>query len=110
MKIKLLCNDLMTRTRLVSRWQKADAVILKSHEKIIPDIIVVDLADTNAFSILRKEREHYPHARIVVFGPHVEAQTLKLAKQAGADEAVVRGKIAERVLKRLRDNNSQEEK
>lgn len=109
MKIKLLCNDLMTRTRLVSRWQKADAVILKNHEKIVPDIIVIDLADANALSILKKEREQYPNARIVVFGPHVEAQTLKLAKQAGADEAVVRGKIAERILKRLVENKIREE-
>lgn len=102
MNVRLHCRDLMTRTRLASRWQAAGAHVLRPDSGETPDLIVIDLGEHGALNTLAAERARHPDARIVVFGPHVEGEALRAAKTAGADEAVVRGKVAERVLKRLR--------
>lgn len=101
MRIRLHCKELMTRTRLASRWQAAGARVLRPDAPETPELIVVDLGEPGAIDTLAAERARYPAAHIVVFGPHVEGEALRAAKQAGADEAVARGKVAERVLKRL---------
>ncbi|MEJ2655423.1 MAG: DNA-binding response regulator [Acidihalobacter sp.] len=103
MRIRLHCKDLMTRTRLGSRWQAAGADLLRPHANEAPDLIVIDLGEPDAAETLAAERIRYPAARILVFGPHVEGEALRAAKAAGADEAVVRGKVAERVLRRLHE-------
>ncbi|APZ41902.1 hypothetical protein [Acidihalobacter ferrooxydans] len=102
MRILLHCTDLMTRTRLASRWQNAGARLLRPDSPDTPDLIVIDLGDTGADALLENQRQRYPHAHILVFGPHVEGAALRAAKAAGADEAVVRGKVAERVLTRIK--------
>ena len=101
MNVRLHCKDLMTRTRLASRWQAAGAHMLRPDSEETPGLIVIDVDENEALDTLAAERARYPDARIVVFGPHVEGEALRTAKAAGADEAVVRGKVAERVLKRL---------
>lgn len=102
MRIRLHCQDLMTRTRLASRWQAVGATLLRADAHDIPDLIVIDLGEAGAGDTLAAEHARHPDAHILVFGPHVEGEALRAAKAAGADEAVVRGKVAERVLKHLR--------
>ncbi|MEJ2479740.1 MAG: DNA-binding response regulator [Acidihalobacter sp.] len=102
MNVRLHCKDLMTRTRLASRWQAAGAHMLRPGAAEAPALIVIDLGEDGALDTLAVERSRHPDAHIVVFGPHVEGEALRAAKAAGADEAVVRGKVAERILKRLR--------
>jgi DNA-binding NarL/FixJ family response regulator len=101
-RIRLHCRDLMTRTRLASRWQAAGAQMLRSDSTEAPELIVIDLGEDGALDTLAAERARHPAAHILVFGPHVEGEALLAAKTIGADEAVVRGKVAERILKRLR--------
>lgn len=100
MHVHLDTPDLMTRVRLESRWRSAGASVTSSQAPEQLDLVVVDLGSrgVEAVSIWR---ERYPDAKILAFGPHVEGAMLKAARQAGADEVVVRGKVADRVAAKL---------
>ncbi|WP_017925631.1 hypothetical protein [Thioalkalivibrio sp. HL-Eb18] len=100
MHIHLDTPDLMTRVRLESRWRSAGATVSSSQTPERPTLIVVDLGARGEEAV-SGWRERYPDATIVAFGPHVEGAVLKAARQAGADEVVVRGKVADRVAAKL---------
>ena len=100
MHIHLDTPDLMTRVRLESRWRTAGATVTSSDVADRPDMVVVDLAASGADAVARW-RQRWPEATIVAFGPHVEGAMLKAARRAGADDVVVRGRVAERVAARL---------
>ncbi|MGA7800693.1 MAG: hypothetical protein WCC36_07755 [Gammaproteobacteria bacterium] len=101
MKLLLWTDDLMTRTRLASRWQAAGAELLRRDGDDIPDLVVLDLTAADALSHLAQIQVRWPHAEVVAFGPHVDADVFRQAKAAGATTLVPRGKVLERVLARL---------
>ena len=105
MNIRLYCNDLMTRVRLESRFRSAGATILKPQEDAAPDLLLIDLTLATAASDIATLRSQHPDCRIIAFGPHVDGDAFKAAKQAGADELVARGKVMERVLARIKSED-----
>lgn len=105
MQIHLDTPDLMTRVRLESRWRSAGATVTSSQAPEHPDWVVVDLG-ARGVEALTDWRARYPDAKILAFGPHVEGEMLKAARQAGADEVVVRGKVADRVAAKLESDRS----
>lgn len=105
MHVHLDTPDLMTRVRLESRWRSAGATVTSSQVPEQPDLVVVDLGSRGVEAV-SSWRERCPDATILAFGPHVEGAMLKAARQAGADEVVVRGKVADRVAARLEGNRA----
>lgn len=101
MKILLWCDDLMSRTRIESAWKKAGAQILRKNTTEAPDLVVLDLTAREALAEIPRLRSTWPGAALLAFGPHVEGDTFKAAKAAGATELVARGKVVERVLARM---------
>jgi DNA-binding response OmpR family regulator len=101
-KILLWCDDLMTRTRIESRWKAAGAEILRKSNTDRPDLIVLDLTVRNAFAEIERLRTVWPGVDVLAFGPHVDGDAFKQAKAAGATEIVARGSVVERVLARLK--------
>jgi hypothetical protein len=100
-KILLLCDDLMSRTRLASAWKTAGAQLLGRDSGEAPDLAVVDLATRNALEEISRLRSTFPAATVLAFGPHVDGEAFKAAKAAGASEVVARAAVVERVLRRF---------
>lgn len=101
MKILHLTDDLMTRVRLESRWKQAGAEVTRQEGDEPPGLVVLDLRRGSAEAEIQRLHGAYPEVGIVAYGPHVDADTLRAARAAGADEVVAQGKAAERVLARL---------
>lgn len=101
MKILLWSDDLLSRTRIESAWRAAGAQVLRKNTTEQPDLIVMDLTARAALAEIPRLRAAWPQAELLAFGPHVEGETFKAAKAAGATELVARGRVVERVLARL---------
>lgn len=101
MRILHVSDDLMGRVRLESRWQAAGATLLKRDATEPPELIAVDLTAREALARLTELRARWPQARLIAYGPHVDAEGFRAAKEAGADECVARGSVVDRVLTRL---------
>ena len=101
MKILLWTDDLMSRIRIESRWKSAGAQILKRRSPETPDLIVVDLTATAALEEMKRLRTTFPEASMIAFGPHVDGEAFRRAREAGATEAVARSKVVEQVLSKL---------
>lgn len=101
MNILLLCDELMSRTRLASAWKQAGATVIKSVDGTTPDYIVVDLTARDALERVAQWRAAFPSVDILAFGPHVEGDKLSAAKAAGASELAARGSVLERVVKAI---------
>jgi DNA-binding NarL/FixJ family response regulator len=103
MIILLLTDNLMTRANLEATWKNAGATVAGSsnNETEVPDLIVVDLTAKEAVGRIRALRARYPAIEILAFGPHVDSEAFKQAKEAGATRQVARGKVVERVLARV---------
>lgn len=91
----------MTRAQLEGTWANAGAEILPMDSEIAPDLIVVDLTASTALARIESLQAKYPDIEILAFGPHVDGDAFKQARVAGATSQVARGKVVERVLKRL---------
>jgi DNA-binding NarL/FixJ family response regulator len=97
----LWTDDLMSRVRIESAWKSAGAQLLKKDAAETPDLVVMDLTAREALVHIRALRQANPGIDILAFGPHVDGEAFKAAKEAGATELVARGAVIERVLKRL---------
>lgn len=108
MVLLLRTNDLMSRVRLASHWKKAGHTVLNAPGDNALDMIVLDLTGSRGEAQIREDRAAFPQTPIVAFGPHVDDETLKNARSAGADHAVARGGVLEKVLRLLakRDDTS----
>ncbi len=54
--------------------------------------LVVDLdAPETALALIERARREERHIRVLAFGPHVDHDSLKAAKEAGADGVMTRG-------------------
>lgn len=101
MNILLRTDDLMSRVRLSSHWAKVGHEVTTTPGAVTPDMVVVDLSNRQALDRLRQDRTAFPATTIVAFGPHVDGETLKNARMAGADHAIARGSVLEKVLQML---------
>ena len=101
MKILLWTDDIMSRVRIESRWKAAGAQTLKRQSADTPDLIVVDLTATAALEEMKRLRVTFPEASMIAFGPHVDGEAFRRAREAGASEAVARSKVVEQVLSKL---------
>ena len=101
MKILLYTDNLMTKAQLEGSWRNTGAVLATSDTGAEPDLIVFDLTAKNNLTLIKRLRTEYPDTEILVFAPHVDGDAFRLARQAGATSQVARGKVVERVLKRL---------
>ena len=100
MKILLHTDNLMTRAQLEGTWRNGGAAVFTSDETE-PDLIVVDLTANGVLAKIQMFRSDYPDTEILAFGPHVDGEAFKQARQAGTSSQVARGKVVERVLKLL---------
>ena len=90
MRIVAIVGDLMDRSRI---GQALDGV------EFVPDagacagadVVVIDLA--RAATLVAPARAAAPDARIVAFGPHVDADVLERARADGADRALPRSRF-----------------
>ena len=101
MNVLLWCDDLMTRTRLESAWKNAGVTMLKKTSTEIPDCIAIDLGAREAIAHITRLRASHPQTDIIAFGPHMDSDAFKAAKEAGASELAARSSIVERVTRRL---------
>ena len=90
MRVAALVDDLLDRSRLSAALPDItfgrDAAALP-----VADVVLVDLAGHgDALPALRAAR---PQARIVAFGPHVDAEALAAAEAAGADVVLPRSRF-----------------
>jgi len=72
---------------LLSRWPE--------NPESCPDWIIVDLATKSGASaeICRQAKEHFPDAKCLAFGPHVQAGRLSQARTDGFDPVLTRGQF-----------------
>jgi hypothetical protein len=85
-----LVGDLMDRSRISAAV--ADVVFTTDPGACSgADVVVVDLARHGA--AVPAVREAAPHARIVAFGPHVDAEVLARAGTQGADVVLARSQF-----------------
>ena len=101
MNILLYTDNLMTRAQLEGTWRNAGGVVLAKDAQASPDLIVVDLTAKSALAQIETYRTDYPNTEILAFGPHVDGDAFKQARVAGASSQVARGKVVQKVLKRL---------
>jgi hypothetical protein len=87
MRIVALASDLMDRSRLSAaidgvRFAR-DVTECGGGGSVAADVVIVDLAGfASAVGDLRRA---LPNARIVAYGPHVDAAATDAAREAGAD-------------------------
>lgn len=102
MLILLLTDNLMTRAHLAPALEAAGARVAAHPGDEAPDLVAVDLTSAGAAQRVARSRAAWPCARILAFGPHVEGQAFAAARKAGADEALARGRILDRLLALVR--------
>lgn len=101
MKIFLYTDNLMTRAQLEDTWRNAGAEVFTQAMETEPELIVIDLTANTALAQIQTLRASYPNTEILVFGPHVDGEAFKQARESGATSQVARGKVVARILKRL---------
>lgn len=94
-KVVALTADLMFAARI--RGAAPAAVTVQSLDRLLEKVgestrlVLVDLQAREAIATVSRVREHAPAARVVAFGPHVDADALSAAEAAGADRVMPRG-------------------
>jgi DNA-binding NarL/FixJ family response regulator len=103
--IVLLTNDLMFQSRVSGAVKAAGGSLLvdRSAEKLVErcsDKTGVRLAfvDLSLLSIeldtaIPHLKQHFPQAKVIAFGPHVDVQRLEDAQASGADIVMTRGQF-----------------
>lgn len=97
----LFSNDLMVASELegVARmaavgFQRLRPDQIPARDLATAGLAVVDLAGVEAAELVQLVGHlHQAAIRVLAFGPHVQAQRLNTAKQAGCDRVVTRGSI-----------------
>jgi len=101
MNVLLLTDNLLTRTNLEATIENADSRVISDRHAAKPELIVVDLMAAGALAEIRSWRARSPSSEIIAFGPHVDGNRFKGARQAGATSLVARSKIADRLMEHL---------
>ena len=105
--------DLLWGTRIKST---ADALSIPCRPARTPEMLAARLADSDVralivdletgepgLDLITRLRAADPgrHVRVVAFGPHVEVEMLRRAREVGADEAMPRGAFDQRLPRLL---------
>jgi CheY-like chemotaxis protein len=99
----LLSDDLMFSSRITgtARAQGLAVNVARSGEQLIqavrklpPRCVLLDLAIAGSDLIERLKRECVPPPLLVAYGSHVDAETLRAAREAGCDVVLPRSKFA----------------
>ena len=108
--VVILADDLFFITRLmdVVTAQGGDPVVVESADALVeavdsrdPVLILFDLKTPGDWQAAMRTLKLRPHTRqipLYAFGSHVDTETLKLARQAGADHAWARSKMMEELV------------
>ena len=100
----VLTADLLWRSRIESalagagvqvRWMERAAELEGAAE---PEQFWVDLTAPEAIAAIAEARSRFPRCRIVAFGPHLDRDQARQARQAGTDEVLGRGAFLARYL------------
>lgn len=105
MKVLVITDNLMTRTQLEGTWKNAGIEIVNRGNQP-PDLVAVDLGSRDALESIRELSVNFPAAEVIAFGPHVDGEAFKQAREAGSTKQVARGKVVEMVLNRLGKESS----
>jgi hypothetical protein len=90
MRVCALVSDLMDRSRISGAVP--DVVFVRDPAACIAaDIVIVDLA--KSAGAVGELRAALPTARLVCFGPHVDAASAEAAREAGADVVLPRSRF-----------------
>lgn len=105
MKIILLSNDHLRRTKLENQWKAAGIAILPSSSRMQPDFIILDLSQPGALGSISATKKHYPYIPLVAFGPLGQAGLFQQAKKVGADEVIPNPDIGDWLIQRRKDRD-----
>jgi hypothetical protein len=95
----LISSDLMARSSLAGPITAVGAGLkqVESVDRLPPDacdLVLIDLAgNLDIESTVAALRHAWPEAAIVAYGPHVHAERLSAARDAGCDEVLTRGQF-----------------
>jgi DNA-binding NarL/FixJ family response regulator len=109
--IYLLSDDLMDASKTVAcaraagmpiKQYKTVAALALGVEMETPTCCILDLqlpglSIAEAVSIAKRK----PNARVIAYGSHVDAERLRMARQAGCDEVMPRSQFFEEMPKRI---------
>jgi len=108
----LLSDDLIFTSRvagtarelglLVKVARSADALEALARQQP-PRCVLVDLANPGLAiaDLVRKLHDAWPAARVVAYGPHVDAAELRAAREAGCDPVLPRSAFVEQLPEQL---------
>jgi DNA-binding NarL/FixJ family response regulator len=93
--ILALVPDLLFAARV--RGAAPEARTLQSADRLLDRVgpatrlVLVDLQARGALDLIRRLRGRESPPRIIAYGPHVDADALRAAREAGADQVLARG-------------------
>lgn len=110
----LLCDDLIFSSRiggtardhgLTIQTARTVEALAAMAEKQPPRCVFVDLAqpELNIADLVRTIRELHPGCRFIAYGSHVDAASLRRAREAGCDVVLPRSKFVEELPRALPD-------
>ncbi len=106
MSVVALVTDLMFSTKISSTGAAVNVPVrvVRTADDLEPGatLLLVDLDAEGAFDAIERCRTMIPAPRIVAFGPHVRADLLAAAREAGADEVLPRSAFVARLPDLLR--------
>ncbi len=102
----VLCTDFIFATKIsaTARALGVEVEVIRTSGALAgraPALFLVDLDADDALPAIASCRSAAPGARIVAFGPHVEAKLLAAAREQGADEALARSAFVRRLPEML---------
>ena len=108
--VLLLSDDLIFTSRITgtakdlgipARWARNAVTLIKLSIAEAPDLVILDLA--NPGLVLPELLAALPNRpRVLAYGSHVDAESLKAARAAGCDLVLPRSAFVERLAEELR--------
>lgn len=104
--VLLASTDLFFSTRIVETARQVGASITQVRggageeaSRLAPDLVLVDLSATafDPVAAIAEVRAASPGAQIVAFVRHEETETIRSAREAGADDVFARGAFSARL-------------
>ena len=105
-----LVTDLMFSTKISSTGAAVNVPVrvVRTADELEPGaaLLLVDLDAEDAMAAIERCRTMIPAPRIIAFGPHVRADLLAAAREAGADEVLPRSAFVARLPDLLKNGPS----
>ncbi len=91
-KIKAVADHLELDLEFRKELNRSDVV---SDSRMV--IVDLKLNGVDLREFLGKIRENYPKSRVIAFGPHVETELWKIARDAGVDQMMARSSFSQKL-------------